>query len=442
MTMKEGKELVSTWLKAELDDYADMQSGIRRELDRIRPANSAKALARRETLDLDDIATTQLQPIGVMLIEASRAAILELKRTEGFRPKRLNDYQNAVDSFVAWRGGDIDLAHLTPEIVGEFKSALTHYPARGSVRPAYRDLTWNDRVSRARDVEEADLLNAETINTKYLSPLRSIFRYHQGVGLKHRLPVNPFDGVAARKKRTAKRDSKRRDFTAREVRSMLSQPMFVGAKGMSGAPLYQMGDVRISDWRYWVPILALFTGARLNEVCAIALNDFKVEDGVHYVLIRDILEGQHGKSDAAWRRVPLHRELIRLRLPDYVEQRRQEGGVRLFDDLEVDVFGYVSGRPSKFFNRLVDSIADPDPDRPGKLVFYSTRHTVIGRLRSADVRMDVAREIVGHESGDVHSGYGDVDLKSLKIAIDKIEYDGLDLSSVELPERILAKSKS
>jgi integrase len=442
MTMKEGKELVATWLKAELDDYADMQSGIRRGLDRIRPAQPAKASAKPETLDLDDTSSAKTGPVGVMLIDGARTAILELGRTEGFRPKRRNDYQNAVDSFIAWNGGDIDLAHLTPELVGEFKSALTHYPARGSVRPAYRDLTWKERVAHAREIKETDVLNAETINTKYLGPLRSIFRYHQGVGLKHKLPTNPFDGIAARKKRTAKRDSKRREFTAREVRTMLAQPMFTGAKGTSLAPLYQRGDVRISDWRYWVPLISLFTGARLNEVCAIALNDFRIEGGIHFVLIRDVLEEQHGKSDAAWRRVPLHRELVRLRLPDYVEQRRLAGGVRLFDDLEMDAFGYVSGRPSKFFNRLVDTIADPDPENPGKLVFYSTRHTVIGRLRSADVRMDVAKEIVGHEDGDVHSGYGHIDLKGLKVAVDKIEYDGLDLTAVELPEHILPKSKS
>lgn len=442
MTMKEGKELVATWLKAELDDYADMQSGIRRELDRIRPARPATASASPSTLNLDDTPPSQPDAIGVMLVEASRTAILELVRTEGFKPKRRNDYQNAVNAFVAWHGSDIDLAHLTPELVGAFKSALTHYPARGSVRPAYRDLTWKERVAHAEAIKEADVLNAETINTKYLSPLRSIFRYHQGVGLKRKLPTNPFDGVAARKKRTAKRDSKRREFTPREVRTMLSQPMFIGAKGTSFAPLYQRGDVRISDWRYWVPLLSLFTGARLNEVCAIALNDFRVEDGIHFVLIRDILEEQHGKSEAAWRRVPLHRELIRLRLPDYVAQRRLEGGKRLFDDLQMDAFGYVSSRPSKFFNRLVDTIADPDPESPGKLVFYSTRHTVIGRLRSANVRIDVAKEIVGHEDDEVHSGYGSVALRSLQIAVDKIEYPDLDLSAVELPDHILPRTKS
>ncbi|MNS98716.1 hypothetical protein D3C72_1330910 [compost metagenome] len=131
-----------------------------------------------------------------------------------------------------------------------------------------------------------------------------------------------------------------------------------------------------------------------------------------------------------------------MRLPEYVALRREVGGERLFDDLTLDVFGYFSGRPSKFFNHLIKRIEEPDPELPGNLVFYSSRHTVVGRLRSADVRMDVSREIVGHEADDVHSGYGSVSLKALKEAVDKIEYEGLDLSRVELPASILPKPKS
>ena len=441
MSMKDGNDVLKAWLKAELDDYATLKSEINGEVARLRPAKPAISL------DLD--ALTEAEPVkrnimsvGLAMRQAAKVAIPELARTEGFRPKRRNDYQNAVDSFIAWNGGDIDLADLTPELVAAFKNDLTYYPARGSVRPAYRDLSWRARVEKARTAEEPDPLDAGTINTKYLSPLRSIFRYHQDAGLKQKLKDNPFDGVSARKKRGAKRDAQRRDFTDRELRTMFSQPMFVGAKGSSQAPLYQRGEVRICDWRYWVPLISFFTGARLNEVCAIGLNDFRIDDGIHYVLIRDILEGQNRKSDAAWRRVPLHKELLCLRLPDYVALRRAEGGVRLFDDLEVDAFGYVSGPPSKFLARLTKSVAEPDPEQPGNLVFYSSRHTVIGRLRSAEVRMDVAMEIVGHEDGDVHSGYGGVSLKALKVAVDKIEYQGLDLSAVELPVSVLPRSKS
>lgn len=443
MTMKDGHDAIRAWFKAEIDDYKALQSDLNREVDRIRPRKPTVTL----DLDIDDAPAPQTSEsksgaTGLTMVSGAKVAIPEIAHTKGFRQKRVDDYENAVAAFTAWGAGDIDLADLTAETIAAFKADLTYYPARGSVRPGYRDLPWKARIEEARATREPELLKASTINSKYLTPLGRIFEYHRSAGLKRKLPHNPFEGIVAEKKRTAKRDGKRREFSSREIQAMFSQPMFVGAEGASQAPLYRPGSVRISDWRYWVPLISFFTGARLNEVCAIALADFRIENGLHYVLIRDLMEGQHSKSDAAWRRVPLHNELIRLRLPDYVALRREAGGERLFDDLTLDAFGYYSGRPSKFLNLLTKRIAEPDPEQPGKLVFYSSRHTVVGRLRSADVRVDVSKELIGHEDSDVHSGYGSVSLKALKEAVDKIEYEGLDLGRVELPESILPKPKS
>lgn len=448
MTMKDANDALKAMLKAELDDYAALKRHISAEVSRISTVQSG------QTLNLDESSPPGTGPdtpsprqpetggTGMMLRTAARDAIREMARMEDMRLKRRRDYETAVEAFLAWREGDIDLGYITPDMVSEFRNDLTHYPARGAVRPAYRDLRWKDRVQRSREIEEEDVLDATTINTKYLTPLKRIIEFHRNAGLKSRLPLNPFDGVSVKATRKRKRDGRRREFTDNEVRTMFREPLFTGAKGHAQAALYQPGDIRVNDWRYWVPLISFFTGARLNEVCALAVADFREADGIHYCVIRDVLEGQNRKSDAGWRRVPLHSVLLKLRLLDFVAQRREAGASRLFDDLEVDAFGYVSAKPSKFLNRLADRIAEPDPDQPGKLVFYSSRHTVIGRLRSAGVRLDVAKQIVGHEDGDVHSGYGGISLKALKEAVDRISYESLDLSGVELPSSILPKRKS
>jgi hypothetical protein len=56
------------------------------------------------------------------------------------------------------------------------------------------------------------------------------------------------------------------------------------------------------------------------------------------------------------------------------------------------------------------------------------------RLQVGTVRQDISQEIVGHEQGDFHSGYGQVDVPTLKEHIDMIEYLGLDLG------RLVSKS--
>lgn len=448
MTMKDAHDALKAMLKAELDDYAALKREISGELSRIHTARPPTILNLDETAETGPQSERQEPPsaqtgrIGLTVRSAAREAIPEMVRLEDMRPKRRQDYEKAVEAFIAWCADDIDLGAITSEMVGRFKSDLTYYPARGAVRPGYRDLPWKARVERARQIEEEDVLDATTINTKYLTPLRRIIEFHRDAGLKGKLPTNPFEGISAKASRTSKRDGRRRDFTEAEVRTLFREPLFTGAESLSQAGLYRPGKERVNDWRYWVPLICFFTGARLNEVCALAVADFREADGIRYFVVRDRLEGQNRKSDAGWRRVPLHRTLIQLRLPDFVDQCRMAGAERLFDDLEVDAFGYVSSGPSKFLNRLTARIAEPDPDQPGKLVFYSSRHTVIGRLRSADVRLDVAKQIVGHEDGDVHAGYGGISLKALKEAVDKIAYEGLDLSGVELPTSILPKSKS
>jgi integrase len=443
MTMKDAHDALKAMLKAELDDYAGLKRELTGGLARIQTPS------RATTLDLDDMKLAEpaaekpvTSRVGLTVRAAARDAIREMSRTENMRPKRRRDYENAVEAFVAWCETDVDLAVITPEMVGQFKADLSYYPARGSVRPVYRDQPWKARVERARQIDEADVLNAATINTKYLTPLKRIIEFHRDAGLKQQLPINPFEGISAKAGRTAKRDGRRREFTDAEVRTLFREPLFTGAEGQSQAALYRPGPERVNDWRYWVPLISFFTGARLNEVCALAVTDFREVEGIHYFNIRDMIEGQNRKSDAGWRQVPLHSALLQLRLPDFVAQRKASGAVRLFEELEVDAFGYVSGKPSKFLNRLTERVAEPDPEQPGKLVFYSSRHTVIGRLRSAEVRLDVAKQIVGHEDGDVHSGYGGFSLRALKDSVDKIAYANLDLSSVELPTSILPRSKS
>ena len=177
----------------------------------------------------------------------------------------------------------------------------------------------------------------------------------------------------------------------------------------------------------------MFSGMRLNEACGLALADFKSESGIDYIHVRDVLEGQSLKSDAARRKVPVHKELVELGLIMWVEKLRATGNMRLFDDLEQDSRGYLSGVPSKFFAHVIARIVDPAPEEPGVLVFHSMRHTVISRLRAADVRMDVAKSILGHEQNETHGGYGKSDVATLKASVDKIVYEGLDLDPCRLP---------
>jgi integrase len=389
---------------------------------------AAEMLEKLNRAPIPDEGSPVAKAESLSLSEAAKRAIPELARIEGFRPKRIEDYENAVATLLDWFGRDPDVMEITPKMAGDFAVDLSHFPSNCRKRQPYRDLnSFADRLAAAAANGEANVLSPATVNGKYLTPIRRIFDWLGGKGFA---VTNPLTEIKVRKPKRADPRKKRRPFTNKEVVRLFALPLFVGAAASSGKLLYKPGSILVSGWRFWVPLICLYTGMRLNEVCGLAVADIKEEDGIPYFHVRDELLNQSVKSDAGRRKVPLSDALILVGLLDFVAEMRSAGRERLFEELQPDPDGYFSTAPSKFLNDLVRRIKDADPDDPGKLVFHSTRHTVVSRLRSAGVRQDVSMSIVGHEAGEVHAGYGDCDIPALKAAVNKISYLGLDISTI------------
>jgi integrase len=363
---------------------------------------------------------------GMALSRASEEAILALSKSGEWRPKREPDYRTAVATFILWHGEDPLVGDVTREMAGDFQVALGSYPTNPNKRPLYNSvLSFAARQARAVEINDEKLLSPTTINSKYLGPLRGIFDWLAlaGSGLE-----NPFKGISARVPKHKDLRASRRDFTVAELQRFFDLPVFTGALATEGSGVARPGSEKIRDWRFWVPLICIFSGMRLNEVCGLALQDVKIDHGIAYFHVRDDAPGQSLKANASRRKVPIHPELLSLGIIEQVQAWRDQGRRRLFDELKLDSKGYFSSKPSRRFGAMISRIADADPDEPGQLVFHSMRHTVTTRLRAADVRKDIAEDLVGHDSGDTHSGYGTVDLPTLKAAVDKIVYPGLDLS--------------
>lgn len=89
--------------------------------------------------------------------------------------------------------------------------------------------------------------------------------------------------------------------------------------------------------KFWLPVLGLYTGARVNEICQInPQTDFltDAETGIPYILLSEDTEAGEGieksiKTEKA-RKVPLHPQLIELGFPDYVTTIKKAGAKRLF----------------------------------------------------------------------------------------------------------------
>lgn len=70
-------------------------------------------------------------------------------------------------------------------------------------------------------------------------------------------------------------------------------------------------------WKKWIVLLAMFTGARVNEIAQLTPDDVSVEGGVPVIRITDEGEGQVVKTEASRRKVPVHAKLVELGFLDY-----------------------------------------------------------------------------------------------------------------------------
>ena len=180
----------------------------------------------------------------------------------------------------------------------------------------------------------------------------------------------------------------------------------------------------------WATLIAAYTGMRLEEICQLKASDIQVRNANGAtVTVIDIHNGTGNtlKNESAVRLVPVHSELVKGGLLDYAKALPE--GSMLFPGLtrRTSKGDKISARIGELFRKKLIAL---NLKRDG-LCFHSLRHTVAGRLDTAEVRKSDAARILGHtvegESfGTYSSGPG---LKVLAGVIEAITYPGLKLET-------------
>jgi integrase len=181
----------------------------------------------------------------------------------------------------------------------------------------------------------------------------------------------------------------------------------------------------------WLPLLALYTGARLEELSQLRLDDIGNSDGIDFIRITD--EGPHQKlkNKGSRRRIPMHSKLVKAGFLKYVERLRKAGEDRLFPELKQDSKGDWGGVWSKFWGKYARRSIGLDDKRK---TFHSFRHTFKTACRHAGLTEEVHDALTGHSGGGVGRRYGRQSLQALSEAIARIEYPGVPVPRIEPPE--------
>ena len=170
----------------------------------------------------------------------------------------------------------------------------------------------------------------------------------------------------------------------------------------------------------WVPLVALFSGMRQGEICELVVGDVREEEGVAY------LDVTAAKSEAGVRRVPVHPQLVRAGLLDYVEHVRRQGHEHLFPGLRP---GGPDGKRNWYFAKAFTRYRRDCGVTRERVGFHSFRKNVVEALERARVHQSEVAQLVGHERGFTFSVYSPLglDLKGLREVVEKIKYPSLKL---------------
>jgi integrase len=168
-------------------------------------------------------------------------------------------------------------------------------------------------------------------------------------------------------------------------------------------------------------LLALFSGARLNELAPMRVDDIKHDaaSDVHFMtVIEDGEAGRSVKTETSLRAVPIHRELKRIGILELVDHRRQADGpkARLFPLVQANSKGNYGAGFSQWFGRYKRSLGIDNPSS----VFHSFRHGFKDALRAAGVNEDVNDALMVRRFG----------FPTLAAAVEKVEYPGVDLAKL------------
>lgn len=342
---------------------------------------------------------TEEKQAGLLLSEVIQAYVKDHLTCKKWTPKTEQENTSILAVFLELIG-DRDITTITHQDLMSFRDTLVKLPA-------------NPKKGRAKEgkplkeVLEMGLppMSLSTVR-KYLIRIASFFKWAK---LHKYVTTNEAEGLTLKEKKKEKASAARDTYEKEDI-----QRLFHALEYAPNKPE-----------RFWIPLISLYSGARLNEICQLHLEDVQDIDGVPCFRIEE--EGSKKVKTVAGKRVvPVHPVLIELGFMRYVQRLREKGAKRLWENLKLkrDGYGQDFGKWYQRFNRKHITSHK-------KKVFHSFRHTVATALKQSGVLETVAAEILGHENPNMtYSRYGKgYHPKPMLVALSKVDY-GVDIGEL------------
>lgn len=226
----------------------------------------------------------------------------------------IESFRRSTDRWYQINGDD-DVNFIQRKHVEKYKSLIMQMPSR----PPHEILKMSvfDQIKWAGKHPEKGVLSARTVNN-HLTAIRSTldFAYLKTSVIegedRWRNPVSGFNLQV-----DEKTEDNKRAFEVEEIQAILSPDFTKYAQ---------------TDARYWIPVLAFYTGARLDEIAQTTVSKVGRTDAGWHVTMANLEENTRtSKNGISSRTVPLHNAIERLGFARFVAMRQDGGHEFLFD---------------------------------------------------------------------------------------------------------------
>ena len=301
--------------------------------------------------------------------------------------------------------GDKQVGDYTNADARDYRNVLSQLPRNRNKVKKYRNKTLKEILDM--DVPIQDRISTTTQNN-LLARISSLWNY-----LLDEYPEYVSANVFRRKSQqisTRKQKDRKEGFTEEDIQSVFHQGNYLPA-------IFENSKSKIKYPYYFVPLLAIFTGCRLEELCMMRVKDIMKVNGVWVYHIRE--EGEYGEEETrvknpySERDVPLHSVLVdTLGFVRYVKHIKKLGHERVFHELTKRGNRFQKN-VGKFFNdKYLKKIGLKDGGR--KVSFHSFRHSVETHLTNQNVNARFIDYLQGHSQKGIG---GNVYMKGIKPSV-------------------------
>lgn len=351
------------------------------------------------------------KPNPKLMLSVIGSAYVQDRITKKISQDQINKHKTAVQTLIEIIG-DQDINKVVTDDVNLVRETLLRIPTHRSVKPEFKNKNLAECI-RIAEEKNATKLSTQTVDHLLLK-LSGFFAW--AIKRGHLKGANLFEDQTYLSKSEHQKNTEREEFSTEELQKIFSRDIYSKIE---------------NPFLFWGPLLSLLSGARLNEIAQLKVDDIRIHEAIPYLNLRKSgdKEDKQFKSITSERIIPLHRYLVDIGFITFVQDMANQGHKRLFPHLKLSSKGVHGTAASKQFQyHLREKIGIKGKGK----VFHSFRKNFNDTLKQRDVDLASRCELMGHVFEHVNiDAYTNLSRLNLKKKwIEKSNYKNINLDKI------------